>query len=142
MSVSLIVAAALLVLLAGLLASAEAALSTLSKARAEELAAESRGGATRLLRMASDPPRYINTTLLLRVAAETASVVLVALVVADEFGATWQRLLIAVGLMVVVSYVAIGVGPRTLGQQHSERVALAVSGPVMLMTRVLGPVSR
>ncbi|UYM07799.1 hemolysin family protein [Solicola gregarius] len=138
----LIVSAAILVLLAGLLASTEAALSSLSKARAEELVREDRSGASRLLRIASDPSRYINTTLLLRVATETASVVLVALVVADAFDATWQRLLVAVVLMVVVSYVAIGVGPRTLGQQHSERVALAVSGPVMLMTRVLGPVSR
>ena len=142
LDVWLIVAAAILVVLAGLLASAEAALSSLSKARAEELAEEGRGGAKRLLRIASDPSRYINTTLLLRVAAETASVVLVALVIADAFDSTWQRVLIAVVLMVVVSYVAIGVGPRTLGQQHSERVALAVSGPVMLMTRVLGPASR
>ena len=138
----LVVAAAILVLLAGLLASAEAALSSLSKARAEELVEDERGGAPRLLRIASDPSRYINTTLLLRVASETASVVLVAFVVADTFDAMWQRILLAVGVMIVVSYVVIGVGPRTLGQQHSERVALAVSGPVMLMTRVLGPVSR
>lgn len=137
-----VVAAAILVLLAGLLASAEAALSSLSKARAEELVEAERGGAPRLLRIASDPSRYINTTLLLRVASETASVVLVAFVVADTFDPTWQRILLAVGVMIVVSYVVIGVGPRTLGQQHSERVALAVSGPVMLMTRVLGPVSR
>lgn len=142
MDVWLVVAAAVLVLLAGLLASAEAALSSLSKARAEELVEAERGGAPRLLRIASDPSRYINTTLLLRVAAETASVVLVAFVVADTFGALWQRILLAVGVMIVVSYVVIGVGPRTLGQQYSERVALAVSGPVMVMTRVLGPVSR
>ena len=137
-----VVAAAMLVLLAGLLASAEAALSSLSKARAEELVEAERGGAPRLLRIASDPSRYINTTLLLRVATETGSVVLVTLVVADTFSATWERILLAVGIMVVVSYVVIGVGPRTLGQQHSERVALAVAGPVMMMTRVLGPVSR
>ncbi|HLR83860.1 MAG TPA: hemolysin family protein [Nocardioidaceae bacterium] len=142
MDVWLVVAAAVLVLLAGLLASAEAALSSLSKTRAEELVEAERGGAPRLLRIASDPSRYINTTLLLRVAAETASVVLVAFVVADTFGALWQRILLAVGVMIVVSYVVIGVGPRTLGQQYSERVALAVSGPVMVMTRVLGPVSR
>jgi len=142
MDVWLVVAAAVLVLLAGLLASAEAALSSLSKARAEELVEAERGGAPRLLRIASDPSRYISTTLLLRVAAETASVVLVAFVVADTFGALWQRILLAVGVMIVVSYVVIGVGPRTLGQQYSERVALAVSGPAMVMTRVLGPVSR
>jgi CBS domain containing-hemolysin-like protein len=43
--------------------------------------------------------------------------------------------------MVVVSYVAVGVAPRTLGRQHADRVALAAAGPLTLVTRVLGPLS-
>jgi CBS domain containing-hemolysin-like protein len=41
--------------------------------------------------------------------------------------------------MVVVSYVAIGVAPRTLGRQHADRVALVAAGPLTIATRVLGP---
>ena len=33
-------------------------------------------------------------------------------------------MLTAIGVMLVVSFVAIGVAPRTLGRQHAERVAL------------------
>ena len=33
--------------------------------------------------------------------------------------------------MVVVSFVVIGVAPRTVGRQHAERVALLASGPLI-----------
>ncbi len=135
-------AAAVLVLLAGLIASAEAALSSYSKARAGELVEAGRRGARRLMTVAEDPPRYLNTLLLLRMVAETAAVVLVALVVADSVDSWLQRILIAAGAMVVVSYVVIGVAPRTLGRQYAEQVALFAAGPSMLATRVLGPVAR
>ncbi len=66
----LLVAAAVLVLVAGLFSSADAALSSFSKARAEELSAEGRSGAGRLLRIVEDPARYLNTALFLRMLAE------------------------------------------------------------------------
>ncbi len=131
-----------LVVLAGLLASAEAALSSFSKARAAELAREERRGAQRLLTVAEDPPRYLNSVLLLRMVLETTAVVLVALVIADAFDSWVKRILIAAGVMVVVSYVVIGVAPRTLGRQHAERVALWAAGPAVATTRVLGPIAR
>ncbi|WP_420873081.1 CNNM domain-containing protein [Nocardioides daphniae] len=41
--------------------------------------------------------------------------------------------------MTVVSFVLVGVAPRTLGRQHDATVALAAAGPVVAVTRVLGP---
>jgi len=133
---------AALVLIAGLLASGEAALSSFTKARAAELVGEDRRGARRVQTIAGDPPQYLNTVLLLRMMAETTAVVLVALVVADAATEWWQQILVAASVMVVVSYVIIGVAPRTLGRQHAESVALAVAGPAIGLTRVLGPVAR
>jgi rRNA maturation RNase YbeY len=138
----LLTVAVLLVLVAGVTASAEAALASFSKARAGELLGQGRRGANRLLEISDDAPRYLNTVLLLRKAAETTAVVLVALVVADAFPNWWQRILVAAGTMVVVSYVFVGVAPRTLGRQHAERVALSLSGPVVALTRVAGPLPR
>jgi len=146
----LVVIAAGLIFFAGLLASAEAALSSISKVRADELVKEGRGGSARLADMVADAPRYISTTLLVRLLFETCAVVLVTIVVVDlidpaeELGSanTWVQVLLAGGLMTVVSYVAIGVGPRTIGRQHSERVALLFSRPISAITAVLGPVSR
>jgi CBS domain containing-hemolysin-like protein len=148
----LLVLAAVLVLVAGLFSSADAALSSFSNARAEEIASQGRGGAARLLRIVADPPRYLNTALFLRMLCETAATILVTVVMLDlivrhggsESGphtatGRWWAMLAALAIMLVVSFVVIGVAPRTLGRQHSERVALALSGPLLLTTRVLGP---
>ena len=140
--VLLVGVAVVLVVVAGVFASADSALSSMSRARAEELVEQGRSGAKRLLAVAEDPPRYLNTVLLLQTAAETTAIVLVALVVADTYDPTWQQVVFAVDIMLVVSYVAIGVAPRTLGRQHAERIALMSAGPVTVLTRILGPLPR
>ncbi|MBC9225638.1 DUF21 domain-containing protein [Aeromicrobium sp. 636] len=134
--------AVVLVFLAGLLVAVEAAISTFSRARADELTEEGVSGAKRLARILEDPAPYLNSVLLLRIVSETAGVVLVAAVVADRVAGYWHNVLIAGGIMSVVSFVAIGVGPRTLGRQHSEKIAVASAGPVIWLTVLLGPVPR
>jgi CBS domain containing-hemolysin-like protein len=42
--------------------------------------------------------------------------------------------------MLVVSFVVIGVAPRTLGRQHSETVALLSAAPLHAFETVLGPI--
>jgi CBS domain containing-hemolysin-like protein len=51
-------------------------------------------------------------------------------------------MVVALAVMVVVSFVVIGVSPRTVGRQHSERIALLTSGPLIGFTKVLGPLPR
>jgi CBS domain containing-hemolysin-like protein len=137
----LIVLAVVLVGVAGLIAMAEAALAAYSRARAAELATQGRSGAAKLQQLTDDPARYLNTALFLRLVAEIGAVVLVTSLYLDALEPRWVALVAAVATMVVVSYVAIGVAPRTLGRQHADRVALAAAGPVTLATRVLGPLS-
>src|SRR3954454_12467326 len=133
-------AAAILIVLAGLLLRAATALSSVSRVRAERLAEDRRGGGGKLLEITQDLPRFVNTTLLLRIAFEIVAVVLVTLVVVDQIDERWLQVLVAGGVMVLVSYIALGVGPRTIGRQHPERVALASARPVSLLTAVLGPI--
>ncbi len=52
---------------------ADAALSSFSRARADELLAEGRAGARRLTVLLDDPARYLNTALLLRLLCEIAA---------------------------------------------------------------------
>ena len=134
--------ALVLVVLAGLTAAAEAALYSFSKARAERLEADGRPGAARVRKIAEDPPRYLNTALLLRTVFEISSIVLVALVVFGIFSGTWERVLITAGSMIVISFILWGVAPRTLGRLHSDRVACAAAGPLVFFTRILGPFPR
>jgi len=129
-----------LVLVAGLLSASEAALSGFSRARADGLAAEGKAGARRVLTILEDPPRYLNTTLFLRLLAEISAVVLATLMVQELVGqGRWLVVVVAVGIMLVVSFVVIGVGPRTIGRQHAEPIALGSAGIVIAITRVVGP---
>ncbi len=139
MTAVLLVVAALLVVLGGLSAGAEAALSRVSRVAAEELQREGRRGSTRLQQVLQDPARYLNLLTLLRVSAELVATVLVTVALLDVFETTWQAVLVASGSMIVVSYIAIGVSPRTLGRQHPAPVALAAARFVHPLARVLGP---
>jgi CBS domain containing-hemolysin-like protein len=140
----LLTAAATLVLLAGVFSAADAALSSYSRARAEELVAEGKAGAKRLVAILDDAPRYLNTALLLRLLCEIAAIVLVTQLVRDVWGdaAFWQAAATSIGVMLVVSFVVIGVAPRTVGRQHDQRVALLTAGPLGAITSILGPLPR
>ena len=139
----LLTAAATLVVLAGLFSAADAALASSSRARAAELAGEGRAGAKRLVRVLDDPARFLNTALLLRLLCEISAIVLVTQLVQDTLtDAFWPAALTSIAVMLVVSFVVIGVAPRTLGRQHSERVALWSAAPLAAITTILGPVPR
>ena len=139
----LLVTAAALVLLAGVFSAAEAALASFSRARAEELVDDGRAGARRLVRLLEDAPRHLNTALLLRLLCEIAAIVLVAFQIDEAYdGAWWESVVTTIVVMVVVSFVVIGVAPRTLGRQHSESVAVLSAGPLTAVTAVLGPLPR
>ena len=140
--ITLLLLAIVLVVVGGVLASAEAALSSFSKVRADGLARSGRRGAERLRRLAEDPARYLNTVLFVRIGCEMSAAVLVTAIAIDAFADLWIAVLVAAAAMLVVSYVAVGVAPRTLGRQRADTVALASAGVVMALTRVLGPLSQ
>ncbi len=136
-----LVTAAVLVVLAGVFSAADAALTTYSRARAEELVSEGRPGAKRLVALLDDRARYLNTAILLRLLCETGAAVLLTLVVLRWYdGSVWPTILTAAGVMLVVSFVAIGVAPRTLGRQHPDRVAPVAAAILTVATRILGPI--
>jgi magnesium and cobalt exporter, CNNM family len=138
----LIVGAAALTVLAGLCASAEAALGRVSRARVGELVAQRRRGSQRLAEMLTDAPRFLNVLLLLRIACELSATVIVAALFVGAFGAGARAFGLTVAVMIVVSYVVVGVMPRTLGQQHADRVALVAASTGHQVVRVLGPLAR
>ena len=139
--IMLLVIAGALVVVAGLLACAEAAVARVSRVRAGELVREGRRGAVSVLAVASDPARYVNVLMFLRSAAEVAAVVLVAVVIDDLLDPTWVSVLIAVAVMVVIAYVVIGVAPRTIGRQHAAGVALLAAPVVRRISIVLSPLT-
>ncbi|QSB16107.1 HlyC/CorC family transporter [Natronosporangium hydrolyticum] len=130
-----------LVVLAGLVAMSDAALGAVSAARARALARDGVWGAQALTAVAADRPRYLNLLLLLRLACELSATTLVALVTVDTFGLGWTAGLVTAGTMTVVSFVVVGVGPRTLGRQHAYPIGRASAPSVRWLGRALGPLA-
>src|SRR4051812_35321906 len=140
-AITLLVVAIFLVPLAGLFAAMDAGLQRVSKARVEEMRREGVKRAAALEEVVAERARHVALLLLLRILCEMVAAVLVTVVLYDLWGGGWRTFLTAAGVTTVVSYVLIGVGPRTLGRQHAYGVALATSGIVRLLGRVLGPVA-
>lgn len=53
---------------------------------------------------------------------------------------TAPALLAAIGVMVLVSYVAVGVSPRTIGRQHPLNTATAAAYVLLPLARIMGPI--
>jgi CBS domain containing-hemolysin-like protein len=86
--------------------------------------------------------RYGTLLTLIRVTAEVAAAVLVTLAFAHWLGGGWQVFLPAAGLMLFARYVVIGVGPRTVGKERTERRAARAARLIRPLYAVLGPVAR
>jgi CBS domain containing-hemolysin-like protein len=140
-AITLLVVAVCLVPLAGIFGAMESALQRVSKARVEEMRRDGVTRAAGLEEVVQERARHVALLLLLRIACETLAAVLVTVLFYDLWGSGWQTVLTSAGVMVVVSYVLVGVGPRTLGRQHAYGVALATAGVMKLLGRVLGPVA-
>ncbi|MEU8195568.1 hemolysin family protein [Microbispora amethystogenes] len=134
-----LISAVVLIVVGGLLASAETALTRISRVRAEEFVKEARRGAVRLQTIVADPPRYLNLVLLLRLSCELIATVIATLLFIDWLGDRGQAYAGAALAMILVSYVIVGVMPRTLGRQHAEPVALASAPVVYGLTKIFGP---
>ncbi len=136
-----LIVAICLIPLGGLLACVDSALGRVSVARVEEFLREERKGARALRSIVNDRARYTNLLLLLRVTCELTATVLVTIVARAEFGRAWYVTLLTVLVMVVVSYAVVGVGPRTLGRQHPNAVALAGASAVRVLGRIFNPLA-
>ncbi|MDN5765635.1 MAG: hemolysin family protein [Humibacillus sp.] len=138
----LVLPALISVVIAFVLSASEAAIFRMSRVRAHELFDEGRSGAKSLMTVVGDSPAYLAVIAFLRVVAEATAAVLVTLAVAGQVESTWWRALISIAIMAVVSFVIVGVSPRTLGRQNYDTVALWSAPFAVGLRRVLGPIAK
>ena len=136
-----VVVTVLATVLAFCLSAAEAALQRMTRVRAEELADDGRVGAAALVAVVEQPAPYLAVLAFLRVVAEATTAVLITVAVIALTDSLGKALAISILVMALVSFVLVGVSPRTLGRQNYERAALAAAPVTRALRRVLGPVS-
>ena len=139
MSLYAIAAIILLLSFAGFLAATESALTSISRVLIEQL--ESKRGGELLRRFSQQPAKYLNVILLVRKTCELTATVLLASILLRNYSSA-QAMTLTVLIMVIVSYVVVGVGPRTLGKQHPHTWARAGIGVAFFLAFILGPVTK
>ncbi|MBV8862211.1 MAG: HlyC/CorC family transporter, partial [Mycobacterium sp.] len=133
--------AIVLIGLGGVFAAVDAAISTVSPARVHELVRDERPGAVRLAKVMADRPRYINLMVLLRIICEITATALLVVHLRHNLSHDWG-LFAAAAIMVVISFVVIGVGPRTLGRQNAYPISLVAALPLQVISVLLAPITR
>ncbi len=136
----LLVAAAVLALVAGWCANAEAALALVSATGAADRAAGDKQ--TRLTVVAADLPRYLSVLLLLKGICEIAGAVLVTAAFVSWFSDDWRAVLCALAVVLGLRYLLTGVRPQTgrIGPR-TERTAQRAASFLYPLTRALGPLA-
>ncbi|MCX6440065.1 MAG: hemolysin family protein [Actinobacteria bacterium] len=139
MSPIAIISISALLAFAGFLAASESALTSISRIVVEELEGK-RGGAL-LRKYSAQPARYLNVILLVRKLCELTATVLLASILLRNYSSA-QAMALTVAIMVVLSYVVVGVGPRTLGKQQPHKYARYGIIVAYGLAFLLGPVTK
>lgn len=139
MSLYAIAAIILLLGFAGFLAATESALTSISRVLIEAL--ESKRGGQLLRKFSLQPAKYLNVILLVRKTCELTATVLLASILLRNYPSA-QAMSLTVLIMVIISYVVVGVGPRTIGKQHPHTWARAGIGVAFFLAFILGPVTK
>jgi len=131
----MVAAVLFLVAFGSILAMAEASVSRMSRVRALSLEDEGRRNAALLVRIESDPPRYLNAIYLWVMLAQNGSAVLVAIIADRLFGSLGITLLSVA--FTLVYFIIVEAMSKTFGILHSDRAALALAPIVYGLSRVL-----
>lgn len=119
---------------------AETALTRVSYIRMKAMEEDNHRGAARVRRLLEEPARFLNVILLSTLLVQLFSASLTAIVVEVAFGKAY--ITIATFVLTIVVFVFAESMPKTYAIQHPERVALAVSPLVALLTAALFPLVR
>lgn len=124
-----------LVVLGSLLALAESSLTRMTRVKALALEDEGRRNAATLVKLESDPPRYLNSVYLSVMIVQNGSAILVAILAEREFGSLGVT--IASLVFTLLYFVFVEAMSKTFGVLHSDRVALALAPLVWFLGRLL-----
>ncbi len=127
--------AVLLVALGTVLAAAEASITRMTRVRALALEEEGRRNAAQLVRLESDPPRFLNSIYLSVMIVQNGSAIMVALLAEATWGSGWVT--IASLVFTLLYFVIVEAMAKTFAIQHSDRVALALAPVVYWLGRIL-----
>jgi CBS domain containing-hemolysin-like protein len=128
---------AISLILAGLAAGAETAMTSVSRLRMRTLAEEGDHRAARVVRLHSNPNGYLSTILSINTVAVIVASTATALMVAGHTHGLVEALT-TIGLAAFV-LIFCEIAPKSLALRFNERLALRLAAPIQFVTRLLRP---
>jgi CBS domain containing-hemolysin-like protein len=135
-----LVGVVILIVTAGVLAACETAVSRINRVHAVSLEDDGRRGAKLLVRIASDPARYLNPVLLAVLLCHVLGTTLATTLAVRLFGSAGEW--IATIALTTVLFVFAESAPKTFTILHTDNVALALAPVVYGLGRALYPLAR
>jgi magnesium and cobalt exporter, CNNM family len=135
----LVIVIVILIALSALFAAAETVITRINKVRAYRLQEEGKRGAASLVKLAEDPPPYLNVVLLLMLLTHLASTTIATIVAIRVIGDLGEW--VATVAMTILLFVFAEVVPKTYAVLHTDRVALWLAPLSVWVTRVFGPLA-
>jgi CBS domain containing-hemolysin-like protein len=129
-----------LIVLAGIMAASEVAITRMNRVRAYRLQEEERRGSGSLVRIVEHPPKYLNVILLLTLLFHLGGTT-IATVVAVRVVGDWGEV-VATAAMTVLLFVLAEVSPKTYVIQHTDGVALRLAPLIVALGTVFDPLAR
>jgi CBS domain containing-hemolysin-like protein len=139
-SIPLFAALVALILIAIVLAAAEAALLRVSRVRAAVLAEDGDRRAARVLRLVEDLPQVMNAVLLVVLLVQIGAATIAGVIAERHFGNLGVT--IASVVLTLVMFVYAEAIPKTVAVRNPIGVARQVAAPVALLARLLRPLVR
>lgn len=136
------IVAVLALLVSGLVATIEAAVSSISRARVENMVKGDVRDASALLRVLNHRADHINFLVLIKTVLDAAAAVFAAMMAMDIIRSDAWAITAAIAAVTLLSFGVVGVFSRTVGRRNPYSVSLASAGVLTGLTRVFGPLSR
>jgi CBS domain containing-hemolysin-like protein len=128
----------ILLLLSAFFSGSETALTAINKLRIRSLIDDNVKGSKTALRLLEDPTKMLSALLICNNVVNITASALTTTMAIDIFGNKWVGLV--TGILTLIILVFAEITPKSISALKTEKVALRVSGPVLLITKILTPV--
>jgi CBS domain containing-hemolysin-like protein len=130
----------LLIVVVGVMAASEVAITRTNRVRAVRLADEKRRGASALVRIVEEPAPFLNVVLLITLLATIGGTTIATSIAVRHFPGVGE--IISTAAMTLLLFVFAEVTPKTFAIQQPDRVALRVAPLIAFIGTVVGPFAK
>jgi CBS domain containing-hemolysin-like protein len=128
----------ILLILSAFFSGSETALTAINKLRMRSLADDNVKGAKNALKLIEDPTKMLSALLISNNVVNISASALTTTMAIDIWGNKWVGL--ATGILTLIILVFAEITPKSISAIKAEKVALRISGSVLIVTKLLTPV--